>query len=272
MMKRLFAVLVAVLSVGALAAPAEAATNQAVVVIDTGDGTPRRATISFSESSITGIEALERAGANPVVRGYGGLGGAVCMIDGVGHPANPCFGPREFWAYYRAPGGATSWAFSPIGAGAIDVRDGDVEGWRWGTGGAPGESPVPVPPPPAPQGGGGGPSGGGGSGNPASPRDGATTNGGGSENPSGSTDATASPHDPQSPQVETERERNRDRNRDDEPDEEAQAAGLAGSESDGSDSGSPIGVLVAAAILAALVATAVIVQRRRRAPGIDVRT
>ena len=273
MRRALLVVVVAVLSVGALGAPADAATNSAVVVIDTGNGT-RRATITFSESSITGLEALERAGANPVVRGYGGLGGAVCMIDGVGHPADPCFGPRDFWAYYRAPGGAPSWTFSPIGAGATQVRNGDVEGWRWGTGSAPGEPPLLTPSQPPPPGGGGGGSGGagGGSGAPGSPddRSGSTPNRPGSDGAT-STSPSGAPTDTKPPVVEAERERDRDQD-DDEPD--AQAAGLtgAGDGDAGSGSGSPVGLLVAAAILVALVATAVIVQRRRRALGADVPT
>ena len=260
MTKRLLVALVAVLSVGALAAPADAATNHAAVVIDTGEGL-RRATITFSEPSISGLEALRRAGANPVVKGYGGLGGAVCMIDGVGYPVDPCLADK-FWAYHRAPAGATSWTFSPIGAGSTQVRNGDVEGWRWGTGSSPRQAPALPPPPPPPP-----PGTSGGSGTPASPGGGAAAprNGPAAEHPNDPTNTTASPGDPNSPEVEAERVRERDRDREDERGDEAQAAGFTGNDDTGNDSGSPIGVLVAAAILAALVATAVIVQRRRRA-------
>ena len=43
--------------------------------------------ISFS-GTITGIQALQLAGANPVTYGYGGQGAAVCALDGVGHDAD----------------------------------------------------------------------------------------------------------------------------------------------------------------------------------------
>ena len=56
----------------ATAPPVVAATSRAVVVIDTGSGS-RRAVISFN-GTITGIQALQLAGASPATYGYSGQG------------------------------------------------------------------------------------------------------------------------------------------------------------------------------------------------------
>jgi len=140
----------------AFSAPApEAQTmNRAAIVVDTGSGPVSRC-VSFAEDSINGIEALNRAGLAPVVRGFSGEGGAVCGLNGVGCPADStcltCQAPN-YWAYYRADNGAGGFAYSSVGAGAIAVTDGDVEGWRWGTGAAPSyrsfSSICPLQPPP----------------------------------------------------------------------------------------------------------------------------
>jgi len=135
-------------------APEAQALNRAAIVVDAGSGPVSRC-VSFAEDSISGIEALNRAGLAPVVRGFSGEGGAVCGLNGVGCPADStcltCQAPN-YWAYYRADNGAGGFAYSSVGAGAIAVTDGDVEGWRWGTGAAPSyrsfSSICPLQPPP----------------------------------------------------------------------------------------------------------------------------
>ena len=135
-------------------APEAQAMHRAGIVVDTGSGPVSRC-VSFAEDSISGIEALNRAGFAPVVRGFSGEGGAVCGLNGVGCPADnsclTCSAPN-YWAYYRADNGAGGFAYSSVGAGAIAVTDGDVEGWRWGTGAAPSyrsfSSICPLQPPP----------------------------------------------------------------------------------------------------------------------------
>ena len=205
----------------AAVAPVEAAHasggSTAVVVIDTGANV-RSAVIHF-DGSITGIEALELAGANPATYGFQGQGAAVCALDGVGNPADQsCLvGPNsEYWAYYVARGGASSWTYSRGCACTTMVGDGDVEGWRYGTGAAPRGSAsfcsyvdCPAPAPPAGGGGsgdsggggggsgdGGGGSGSGGSAPPAGfapPGDSAPASGGGGGGAGGSGPAGASP-------------------------------------------------------------------------------
>lgn len=124
------------------ATPALAAeTHRATVVIDTGVST-RTAIVTFGEDSISGFEALERAGASPVGRDFGGsLGLAVCALDGVGHSAgNDCLGTsgdQRYWSYNRAAPGATSWKYSATGPSNTRVYEGGIEGWRFGTGASP---------------------------------------------------------------------------------------------------------------------------------------
>lgn len=110
--------------------------NHAAVIVDTGQ-TVKKVCVTFTENDITGAEALRRARVDPVFSSYGEKGEAVCAICGVGCPAGDCFCDRtRFWAYHRAaPGG--SYTYSRAGASSTLVRDGDVEGWRWGTGAAP---------------------------------------------------------------------------------------------------------------------------------------
>lgn len=111
--------------------------NRAAVIIDTGNGAPKTACISFQGDSISGAEALELANAQPVFQTFGGVGRAVCALCGVGCPPDDscltCAG-STFWNYYQSKWGSASFTLSGIGAGASRVRDGDVEGWKFGAG------------------------------------------------------------------------------------------------------------------------------------------
>ena len=174
---------------GAGAVPAQR-PNRAVVVVDSGAGTVVEG-IEFTSESISGLEALQMAGMSPVVWASPGEGGAVCALRGVGCAADnrclTCQAPN-YWVYHRAPAGSGGYSYSQVGAGATRVRDGDVEGWRWGTGAAPADhsvdsvfgAPPPPPPPAAP---GGAPSGGG------SAASGTSSGGGGPGAPGASGDA-----------------------------------------------------------------------------------
>lgn len=109
--------------------------NRAVVVVDTGEGEPRRACVVFTEPSITGLDALRAAQMDPVVQTYSGQGGAVCKLCGVGCDAGSscltCQSPK-YWQYWRSVGGTGSYSYWRAGAGSTEVRNGDVEGWVWG--------------------------------------------------------------------------------------------------------------------------------------------
>lgn len=132
------AVAVAAMLVTPAGGAAGQSVSRAAVVVDLGDEV-RTARITFS-GEITGIEALQLAGFDPVVRAYGGTGGAVCAICDHGCPSDAtCLtcGGADYWAYFRAPAGTSSYTYSPAGAGATRVRDGDVEAWKWGRGSPP---------------------------------------------------------------------------------------------------------------------------------------
>jgi len=158
-----------------------------MVVVDTGT-TVHRVVITFS-GSITGIQALELAGAQPVVYSFAGQGGAVCRLFGVGRDASAnCLGGADgdnrYWAYFRAPAGTSAYTYSRAGAGSTQVHDGDVEGWMFGTGTAPPYAALPpVTTTTAPSSGPGSPP----------PGQGPSTPGAGSSGAPGSSGATAAP-------------------------------------------------------------------------------
>jgi hypothetical protein len=117
----------------------EPGTQRVGVIVDTGSMV-KRVCVRFTESSISGVEALQRAGVDPVLRTYGGQGSAVCSLCGQGCPADgSCLtcGGGNYWAYFRAPVGSSSFALSRAGASSTRLTDGDVEGWVWGSGSTP---------------------------------------------------------------------------------------------------------------------------------------
>lgn len=124
----------------ASARPRQVVDHRAAVIIDTGAGV-KKICVHFVEASISGLEALQRADATPVVQTFGGIGGAVCALCGRGCDAGStcltCQAPN-YWAYLRAAAGSSGYTYSRAGASATRVHDGDVEGWRWGTGAPPG--------------------------------------------------------------------------------------------------------------------------------------
>ena len=110
--------------------------NRAGLVVTFGGGRTENFCIEFTEESITGMQLLQRSGLTVVTDSFGGVGAAVCNIDGEGcdDPGN-CFckcggGQCQYWAYFQFRDGA--WAYSPQGSGLRIVRDGDTDGWVWG--------------------------------------------------------------------------------------------------------------------------------------------
>lgn len=116
--------------------PAAAVERRAAVVVHTGD-VVKTACVRFTEESISGKEALERAQMDPVFRAYSGQGTAVCALCGKGCPADEsCLtcGGNNYWSYHRARAGSGAYSPSAAGVSSTRVRDGDVEGWQWGPG------------------------------------------------------------------------------------------------------------------------------------------
>lgn len=96
--------------------------------------------IRFS-TPISGLAALQSSGLNVVTRDMG-WGIAVCSIQGVGCPVDNCFCSDNFWNYSYWDGSA--WQGYPVGASQSTVKDGGVEGWRWGPWDQGSLSPAPV--------------------------------------------------------------------------------------------------------------------------------
>jgi hypothetical protein len=119
------------------AAAAAQPRNRAAVIVDTGQEV-KRVCVRFDEETLSGAEILRRAEVDAVFASYGAKGDAVCALCGVGCPSDNCFCDRNrYWSYSRAEEGRTTFTKSSVGASSTRVGNGDVEGWRWGTGAAP---------------------------------------------------------------------------------------------------------------------------------------
>jgi hypothetical protein len=265
---------------------------RAVIVVEPGPGPT---TICF-DGSISGLEALQLAGANPVTYGFAGQGAAVCQLFGVGNPADSSclIGPGgQYWAYYRAGPGAGGWTYSRAGATQTTVTDGSVEGWRYGTGAAPGfvsfcsvvgcgpppteappatQAPPPVTAAPAS----------GGSVTPPAGDTTAPTTAAGKDSGKGKADgatsgestatdakdgkdtADAKDASKDSATSSTRKSGTKTSQRREQSDTVEVAAGSGGG---GSDGGSPVGVIVALAVVAVAVAGGLLLRHRRRGPA-----
>lgn len=109
--------------------------NQVGLVMQFSDDKVITRCVEFDEAEISGYEVLIRAGLDVVANYDSGVGMAICALDGLGCPASDCFceckgSPCRYWIYYHLSNG--QWVYSSLGAGAYNVRDGDVEGWVWG--------------------------------------------------------------------------------------------------------------------------------------------
>jgi hypothetical protein len=131
---------------GGVASVAAANGDHHAAVIVSANGTVVRRVVTFTTDSVSGLEALRSAGFDPIVYGFTGLGAAVCALHVplqgplVGCPADnsclTCASPN-YWAYFEAASGTSTFQVSRAGASSTHVHDGDVEGWKWGSGDAP---------------------------------------------------------------------------------------------------------------------------------------
>lgn len=123
-------------AIGSGDAPSGGGPSRATVVVDIGSGPVWSACISFS-GTISGIEALERAQSvitdlDPVYDQYSGLGRAVCKLRSIGSDPPDCLGKSINSWWVSLNGRVTG-----VGASSLQIHDGDVEGWRYASGGAP---------------------------------------------------------------------------------------------------------------------------------------
>lgn len=119
---------------------AQNADRRAGLIVQFGDGRVVESCVHFSEDTISGEELLRRSGLPAVVQ-TGGLGAAVCQIDGEGcaYPQEPCFCACQgsdcaYWSLHEQIDG--QWRYGNQGASAVTVADGTVLGWSWGAGSA----------------------------------------------------------------------------------------------------------------------------------------
>jgi len=112
-------------------------SNRVGLVIAYGDGSVVTRCIAFDEAEISGYEVLRRAGLSVVTAFDSGLGAGVCKIEHQGCPRASCMtcDTPNYWSYWHLTGGA--WVYSQLGASSYTVQNGEVEGWRWGTGDPP---------------------------------------------------------------------------------------------------------------------------------------
>ena len=95
--------------------------------------------ITFT-GEISGLRALELSGLDIITATFS-WGQALCAIERVGCPADPCFCPDGvFWG--NSYWGDGTWTGYPIGAAdTVISKTGAVDGWRWGTGDPPAPAP-----------------------------------------------------------------------------------------------------------------------------------
>jgi hypothetical protein len=111
-------------------------SHQAGLAVFYGDGSVFTACVSFTESSISGLELLQRTGLSVETATNPNQGTAVCKIGDVGNSSSNCFGSMpNYWSYFQW--GENGWEYSTQGADQIQVVDGNVNAWNWGTGNPP---------------------------------------------------------------------------------------------------------------------------------------
>lgn len=134
-------VLVALTFVLGAASNSSATSNRAGVIVLHGNGQKLERCVDFTETQITGIDLLTRAGLDLNVDPSNPVGIGVCRLDreGCTYPAQPCFcqctgSTCAYWSYWHLTGGV--WKYSSAGASNSLLHNGDVDGWVWGPGSA----------------------------------------------------------------------------------------------------------------------------------------
>ncbi len=122
-----------------------AAAHHAALVVAHGNGTVIRICVAFSEDAISGKKMLDDAQSQAHLEydtGYSGQ--AVCQIDY--EPPSGTYSPqclsagRPYWAAFVSRGGG-SWTYSNQGFASQTFRDGDAQGFRYGSDGTAPPSP-----------------------------------------------------------------------------------------------------------------------------------
>ena len=106
--------------------------GRALVVVQYASGDTVAREITFT-APISGFLALQKTGLEIAAQDTQ-FGKAVCSIEATGCPADNCFcDANHYWGYEYWDGSA--WQGYQVGAGDTQLKDGAVEGWRWGESG-----------------------------------------------------------------------------------------------------------------------------------------
>jgi hypothetical protein len=112
------------------------AVHRAGLAVFYGDDSYYTVCISFTESSLTGLDLLQRSNLGAETATNPNQGTAVCKIGEIGNASADCFGSMpNYWSYWQM--GSTGWDYAVTGADKSQVTDGAVNGWSWGTGNPP---------------------------------------------------------------------------------------------------------------------------------------
>jgi hypothetical protein len=111
-------------------------THRAGLVVFYGGDSYDTRCISYTESSLTGLDLLLHSGLTVETATNPSQGTAVCKIGATGSPSFDCFGGMpDYWSYWQL--GANGWEYSATGADQTQVMDGSVNAWNWSTGNPP---------------------------------------------------------------------------------------------------------------------------------------
>lgn len=119
-------------------APAPPNAGRAALVVRGPSGGVQQACVQLRGDKSNGEQVLLDAGWEVSLDAANSMGSIVCAIDGEGcrFPAEGCFcecnslGSCSYWAYFTH-GADGQWVYSPLGARAQPVRDGDLHAWVW---------------------------------------------------------------------------------------------------------------------------------------------
>jgi hypothetical protein len=86
------------------------------------------------ESDQTAMDLMIESGLELEIAPFGGLGEAVCSIDGTGCPGSDCFcesfsSPAYYWQFFLWDG--NQWVPQHQGASQHTVEAGEILGWSW---------------------------------------------------------------------------------------------------------------------------------------------
>jgi len=117
---------------------ADGELHTAGIYVDFGNGETAMALVPFAGEQVSGIDLLKHSGLPVLTVGFGGFGDGVCMIETTGCDVSSCRrtmcqeGDRNspFWQFMTLSESG-NWVFSPLGASAYKVQDGDLSAWVW---------------------------------------------------------------------------------------------------------------------------------------------